>query len=94
MESTAQDVSLILPIFLFMCMGIVGFSLLAFWIWMLVDCIKHESDEGNNKLIWVLVIIFTQLLGAIIYFFVQRRERLARSKLEQPLATEHGPSEP
>ena len=78
MESSAQDISLILPVFLFMCMGLVGFSLLGFWIWMLVDCIKHESDEGNNKLIWVLIILFTQLLGAVSYFFVQRRERLRK----------------
>ena len=80
MESSAQDISLILPVFLFMCMGLVGFSLLGFWIWMLVDCIKHESDEGNNKLIWVLIILFTQLLGAVIYFFVQRRERMRKQK--------------
>ena len=78
MESSAQNISLILPVFLFMCMGLVGFSLLGFWIWMLVDCIKYESDEGNNKLIWVLVILFTQLLGAVIYFFVQHRERLQK----------------
>lgn len=76
MDPSAQDVSLIIPILLFLFMGAVGFSLLAFWIWMLVDCIKHESEDGNNKLIWVLVIIFTQLLGAIIYYFVQRRERM------------------
>ncbi len=76
MQSTASDVSVLLPILIFMVMGIVSLGFLAFWIWMLVDCIKHESDEGNNKLIWVLVIIFTQFLGALIYFFVQRRERL------------------
>jgi len=78
MESTAQDVSLVLPVFLFLVIGTISLSMLAFWIWMLVDCIKNEPDEGNTKLVWVLVIIFTQLLGAIIYYFVQRRERLKK----------------
>lgn len=47
----------------------------AFWIWMLVDCATKEPSQGNDKLIWILVIIFTHWLGALIYFFVRRPER-------------------
>ena len=46
------------------------------WIWALIDCVTKESDEGNNRLIWVLVIVFTHLIGAIIYFLVRRPQRL------------------
>ncbi len=47
----------------------------AFWIWMLVDCATKESSQGNDKVIWILVIIFTHWIGALIYYFVRRPER-------------------
>jgi hypothetical protein len=46
-----------------------------FWIWMLVDCATKEPSEGNDKIIWILVIIFTHWLGALIYYLVRRPER-------------------
>ena len=50
-----------------------------FWIWMLVDCATKEPSEGNDKLIWILIIVFTHLLGALIYFFVRRPQRIAET---------------
>ena len=38
-------------------------------IWALVDAIRVPDDsifKAGNKLIWVLVIVFTGLIGAII----------------------------
>lgn len=48
-----------------------------FWIWMLVDCITKESDAGNTKICWILAIVFTHVVGALIYYFVRRDQRLA-----------------
>lgn len=48
-----------------------------FWLWMLIDCLTHEPKYGDERLIWVLVIIFTQIIGALIYFFVRRPRRWA-----------------
>ena len=42
-----------------------------FWIWMLVDRLTSKL-AGNEKLVWVLVILFTHLLAATIYFVVAR----------------------
>jgi len=39
-----------------------------FWIRMLVDCLKREFKDSNEKIIWVLVIIFLQIAGALIYW--------------------------
>ena len=47
-----------------------------FWVWMLIDCLMNEPSEGNDKLIWVLVIMFLHLLGAAIYYFARRPERI------------------
>jgi hypothetical protein len=51
----------------------LGLLATAFWIWMLIDCIKNESIGGNEKIAWVLVIALTHLLGAVIYFFAGRK---------------------
>jgi hypothetical protein len=48
-----------------------------FWIWMLVDCATKESSEGNDKIVWIIIIIFTNFIGALIYFFVRRPKRKA-----------------
>ena len=49
---------------------------LAFWIWMLVDCLLHEPRGGSDKVAWTIVIVALQLLGAILYFFVRRPRRM------------------
>jgi hypothetical protein len=41
-----------------------------FWILMLVDCIKRKFKEGSDKIVWILVIIFTGIVGALIYYFI------------------------
>ena len=46
-----------------------------FWIWMLIDCATHERNS-TDKLIWILIILFTHVLGALIYFLVRRKGRL------------------
>jgi phosphotransferase system glucose/maltose/N-acetylglucosamine-specific IIC component len=53
-----------------------GLAVTGFWIWMLIDCVSNEPSEGNDKIIWILIIIFTHGLGALIYFFVRRPERI------------------
>ncbi len=50
-----------------------------FWLWMLIDCLKRPDDkfaigENHAKLIWVIVIIFTGFIGAIIYFFLIKKD--------------------
>ena len=51
------------------------FSILffVFWVWMLIDCIQNQRLNGTEKIIWVLVIIFLNLLGALIYFLAGRK---------------------
>jgi cytochrome bd-type quinol oxidase subunit 2 len=49
----------------------------AFWIWMIVDCATKEPSEGNDKVVWIVIIVFAQIIGALIYFFVRRPQRQA-----------------
>ena len=62
----------------FFHIGINGIAVFAtlFWIWVLIDCITKESSEGNDKVAWVLIILFAPLIGALLYYFVRRPERI------------------
>ena len=55
--------------------GIAIFALI-FWIWVLIDCVTKESSEGNDKIVWTLIILFAPLLGALGYYFIRRPERI------------------
>lgn len=71
----AAEGVMLFNIILFFAFMVFGLCAFAFWVWMLVDCLKNESSEGNDKIIWILVIILTNWIGALIYFFVRRPER-------------------
>ena len=47
----------------------------AFWVWMIVDSATKESDEGNTRLVWVIIIVFSGCIGAAFYFFARRPQR-------------------
>ncbi|MDD4497305.1 MAG: PLD nuclease N-terminal domain-containing protein [Methanosarcinaceae archaeon] len=49
---------------------------LVLWVWTLADCLKKETDEKNTRLIWVIVIVFTYILGAFLYYLIRRPKRI------------------
>ena len=53
-------------------LGLIALSAFLFWIWMIVDCAMNEPSEGNDKIVWILILVFTQLLGSLLYFFIRR----------------------
>ena len=56
--------------------GIISIGLVVLWIWMLIDiATRDDSKFGNSvgdnaKLIWLLIVLFTGSIGALIYYFV------------------------
>jgi len=61
---------------LFGFFGLIGILGTIFWIWMIVDCATNEPSEGQDKIIWLLIIVLTHIIGACIYFFVRRPARM------------------
>ena len=52
-----------------------------FVAWMIVDCARYESLQNDSlKHVWLLIILFAPG-GSLIYFFLRKRPRSARSKL-------------
>ena len=75
------------PCGMFCCFAVFGLAALGFTIWMLVDAIQNEPSEGNDKLIWVLVIILGGWIGALVYFFVRRGKNRPSVPPPQPPKT-------
>lgn len=62
---------LVAPVLL---VGLAGFVV---WVWTLIDVLKVPSDDrfrAGTQLVWVLVIVFTQIIGSIIYLAIGRPE--------------------
>ncbi|HDP69978.1 MAG TPA: transcriptional regulator [Actinobacteria bacterium] len=47
---------------------------LALMIAALIDLSKRETVAGGNKLLWLLIIIFINTIGPILYFVIGRKE--------------------
>lgn len=45
----------------------------------LVDILRNKFED-NNKVVWVLVVLFFNLIGAILYFIIGRKQRILVSK--------------
>lgn len=64
-------------IFLIILPFIIVFG--AFWLWMLIDCIKRKFED---KTMWILLIIFFSFIGAILYFFMMRKKLIQQEKMQ------------
>ena len=56
----------------------IGF-LLAFagwWFWCLIDASKSRFPNPNDKIVWILIIIITPFIGAILYTFIGQKRKL------------------
>jgi hypothetical protein len=55
---------------------LIGLAMLVFWIWMLIDVIQRtpsqfgDSSDDNTKLLWIVILLLTSWIGALIYYFM------------------------
>lgn len=60
----------IIPIVLSI-LGLIG------WIFMLIHVIQRDESsfkEENGKLLWLLIILLTGWIGALVYYFMEYRK--------------------
>lgn len=74
------------PAFVWLFICLFGITTL-FLIRMAIDCIQNE--EGKMKYLWLVVLVFTHIGGAIIYFLVRY---LPRVRAQQAGSTSSGSS--
>ena len=62
--------------------GVIGIIFTIFSIAMLVNVIKRKFKDNTEKVIWVLAIIFTNCVGALLYYFlVYRKDKKSDPRL-------------
>ena len=44
----------------------------------LIDVLKSEFS-GNNKIIWVLVILLLWIIGVVLYYFIGRQQKIKKT---------------
>lgn len=57
---------------------VVAIALFGVWIAAVVDVLKNEPNEGNDRIVWTIVVVFMHVIGAAIYFTIRRRQRIAQ----------------
>lgn len=62
-------------------LGILVVALFAiFWVWMLVDAVTRKSKNDAEKIVWVLVIILTHIIGAVIYYLAVKMKHTKKRR--------------
>ena len=54
---------------------ILAIATSVFWLWMLIDALTNET-ETEQKLLWFLVIFCLHFVGALVYYFVRKANRM------------------
>lgn len=54
-------------------LGIIGFLIYAYTIY---DVLVSNFHQSNDKLIWILIVVFLPLVGTILWFVVGRGKRI------------------
>jgi hypothetical protein len=62
-------VFVILFFMIFLTIFSVIIFLIVFWILMIVDCAKREFKKDDERVVWILILVFLGWIGAIIYYF-------------------------
>lgn len=76
-STSAGGVALGIGVMIFIgIMVLVGLVLLIFTIWMIVDAAKRDFDQ---KVMWILLMVFFGWIAAIIYYFMVKRKNITRA---------------
>jgi len=55
-------------------MMIAGILLTIFWIFMIVDVVQRKFKNDSDRLVWILIVVLANWIGAAVYYFVIKRK--------------------
>lgn len=86
-NGTAGDIAsggalliLMLPIF----MMLIFLAVEGFWLVSLIHCILNPNLKGNDRLVWILLTIFLNWIGALLYWFIGKPKSGPSKKNKAP----------
>lgn len=53
---------------------LISLLLFAAWIWMIVDCAKRKKFRNGDRVMWILLLVLTGILGMVLYYFMEMRK--------------------
>ncbi|WP_111668978.1 PLDc N-terminal domain-containing protein [Algoriphagus litoralis] len=56
-----------------------GLIYLGFWAYALFDCLRSDFQGPNQKLIWLILILFAPIIGTFLYLSMNRRTKVRRT---------------
>src|SRR3989344_57648 len=56
---------------IFLVVAVLGIWATVFWIIMIVHAVQHDVE---NKAMWIILMVFTGIVGALVYYFVVKRK--------------------
>ncbi|HEY6872474.1 MAG TPA: PLD nuclease N-terminal domain-containing protein [Geobacteraceae bacterium] len=62
---------------------LVTFLAFVFWLWVLIDVLRSEF-AGSNKIVWLIAVILLPLLGAVLYWFIGRDQKIGDNERRPP----------
>lgn len=72
---TIMDLGIgIFAVLLWIFAVVIALIATVFWIVEIVDVARREFRDPTMKVVWVLIIILTHFIGALIYFFIGKRD--------------------
>ncbi len=48
-------------------------------VFALIDLIRRKQVRGDSKILWLIIIIFFQIIGPILYLILGRKEEIVDS---------------
>ncbi|HLB95452.1 MAG TPA: PLDc N-terminal domain-containing protein [Patescibacteria group bacterium] len=52
-------------------LAILGFAI---WLWALIDVIRRQFTNPNDKTLWVILVVVLGVIGAIVYLIAGRKK--------------------
>jgi hypothetical protein len=54
----------------------IGLGFTVIWVLALIEIVRSEFKDKNERLIWLLLVILLPLIGTILYFAIGRKQRI------------------
>jgi len=64
-------------IFFGIWLGIIGLAIASFvfWIMMIVDAAKRKFPKSEEQIVWIVVLVVSGIVGAIVYYFLVKKKQ-------------------
>lgn len=73
-DTAGPAIAVIFMVVIYGGMFLFMIAAMVLWIMALVDVVKRQFKEPNEKIVWVLIIALTHWIGALIYMLIGRKQ--------------------